>query len=121
MFLSGPSMEQTMVNSVDLLERVASYRRLDEARHRDLESLAHQLDQLQRSLDTVRTDLEDEQNTRRTWRKRAEEAESAMVSPLPPRFGNIRCRPRHLCLWPVSALKWRYSPSAAPSRFRRMC
>lgn len=69
-----------------LPDRLALYKQMDETRHEELSNLAQAVMTLEDKLRTAKADLEDEQMTRRQYRRRAEEAESAAVSePYPTR------------------------------------
>ena len=63
-----------------LPDRLALYKQMDETRHEELSNLAQAVIALEDNLRTAKADLEDEQMTRRQYRRRAEEAESAAVS-----------------------------------------
>jgi hypothetical protein len=63
-----------------LQDRMAFYKHVDQTRQNEFDDLAHQLLEVQAALETARCDLEDERATRRNYRRRAEEAESARVS-----------------------------------------
>ena len=65
-------------NPRDIQHRLQDYRQFDEARQADVEFLAQTCHKLSSELLTVQSDLDDERNTRRTWKKRAEEAEAAI-------------------------------------------
>ena len=73
-------MESALANGFDFKQRVQMYRQLDQTRQEEFETLAEQVHSLQALLHTAKGDLEDEQHTRRNYRKRAEDAEAAMVS-----------------------------------------
>lgn len=64
----------------DIVSRVQMYRDFDRQRQSELEQIADQFMEMKDALDTIKGDLEDERSTRRTYRRRAEEAEAAMVS-----------------------------------------
>ena len=64
-------------NPREIQHRLQDYRQFDEARQADVEFLAQTCHKLSSELLTVQSDLDDERNTRRTWKKRAEEAEAA--------------------------------------------
>jgi len=63
-----------------LQDRMAFYKHVDQTRQNEFDDLGHQLLEVQAALETARCDLEDERATRRNYRRRAEEAESARVS-----------------------------------------
>lgn len=67
-------------NGQSLPDRLALYKQMDETRHDELSNLAQAVIALEDQLRTAKADLEDEQMTRRQYRRRAEEAESAAVS-----------------------------------------
>lgn len=71
---TGPS------NGQSLPDRLALYKQMDETRHEEFSNLAQAVITLEEKLRNARADLEDEQMTRRQYRRRAEEAESAAVS-----------------------------------------
>lgn len=65
-------------NQNDLLQRLQDYSTFDEARQSDVDFLAQTYLKLHTERLTLQSDLDDERNTRRTWKKRAEEAEAAV-------------------------------------------
>ncbi|EXJ95650.1 hypothetical protein A1O1_00772 [Capronia coronata CBS 617.96] len=65
-------------NPHELLQRLQDYRAFDEARQSEFEFLAQTCLRLNTERLTLQSDLDDERNTRRTWKKRAEEAEAAV-------------------------------------------
>lgn len=65
-------------NQHDLLQRLQDYRTFDEARQSEIDFLAQTCLKLNTERLTLQSDLDDERNTRRTWKKRAEEAEAAV-------------------------------------------
>lgn len=67
-------------NGLSLPERLALYKRMDDARHEEFTTLSDAVITLEEQLRNAKADLEDEQATRRNYRRRAEEAESAAVS-----------------------------------------
>lgn len=62
----------------DLQQRLHDYRAFDEARQGEIDFLAQTCLKLDIERNTLQSDLDDERNTRRTWKKRAEEAELAI-------------------------------------------
>ena len=68
----------TLPNSGELQQRLQDYRQFDEARQADVEVLAATCHKLSSDLLAVQSDLDHERNTRRTWKKRAEEAEASI-------------------------------------------
>ncbi len=60
-----------------LPDRLALYKQMDETRHEEFSHLAQAVLTLEEQLRNSQADLEDEQATRRQYRRRAEEAESA--------------------------------------------
>jgi hypothetical protein len=67
-------------NGQSLPDRLTLYKQMDETRHEEFSNLAQAVITLEDKLRNARADLEDEQMTRRQYRRRAEEAESAAVS-----------------------------------------
>lgn len=67
------------MENTDLKTRVEQYRNYDEARQRHLEYLVDHVQSMEQRLHVLQADLEDEQNTRRTWRRRAEDAEITLA------------------------------------------
>lgn len=66
-------------NGQSLSERLALYKQMDDTRHEEFSNLAQAVMSLEEQLRNAKADLEDEQMTRRQYRRRAEEAESAAV------------------------------------------
>lgn len=75
---TGPS------NGQSLPDRLALYKQMDDTRHEEFSNLAQAVMTLEEQLRNAKADLEDEQMTRRQYRRRAEEAESTAVSDSPP-------------------------------------
>lgn len=65
-------------NQHDLQQRLADYRAFDEARHHEVDFLAQTCVRLNTERLTLQSDLDDERETRRTWKRRAEEAEASL-------------------------------------------
>ncbi|KAK4947997.1 hypothetical protein LTR10_013050 [Elasticomyces elasticus] len=63
-------------NPHDLQRRLQDYRAFDEARQSEFDFLVQSCVTLNTERSTLQSDLDDERNTRRSWRKRAEEAEA---------------------------------------------
>lgn len=75
---NGPS------NGQSLPDRLALYKQMDETRHEEFSNLAQAVITLEEKLRNAKADLEDEQMTRRQYRRRAEDADAAAVSETPP-------------------------------------
>jgi hypothetical protein len=69
-----------VLNGQSLPDRLALYKQMDETRHEEFTNLSQAVITLEEQLRNAKADLEDEQATRRQYRRRAEEAESAAVS-----------------------------------------
>jgi hypothetical protein len=65
-------------NRHDLQQRLLDYRAFDEARQSEFDFLSQTCLRLNTERLTLQSDLDDERNTRRTWKRRAEDAETAM-------------------------------------------
>ncbi|EXJ70498.1 uncharacterized protein A1O5_06567 [Cladophialophora psammophila CBS 110553] len=63
----------------DLLQRLRDYQAFDENRQSEIEFLIQSCIKLNTACSTLESDLDDERNTRRTWKMRAEDAEAAMA------------------------------------------
>ncbi|EXJ89669.1 hypothetical protein A1O3_02736 [Capronia epimyces CBS 606.96] len=68
----------TLPNQHDLHQRLQDYRIFDQARQSEIEFLAQTCLKLDSERLTLQSDLDDERATRRTWKRRAEEAEVAV-------------------------------------------
>jgi len=62
----------------DLLERLEDYRTFDESRQNEVAHLIQTCLRLNSETLVLQSDLDDERATRRSWKKRAEEAEAAI-------------------------------------------
>ena len=87
-----------------LPDRLALYKQMDETRHEELSNLAQAVMTLEDKLRTAKADLEDEQMTRRQYRRRAEEAESAAVSEPYPTRACFTYRLRRACCFTCQLL-----------------
>ncbi|KIX06386.1 uncharacterized protein Z518_04362 [Rhinocladiella mackenziei CBS 650.93] len=67
-----------LLNSRDLQQCLQSYRAFDEARQSELENLAQMCLRLHTERVTLQSDLDDERDIRRTWKRRAEDAEAVI-------------------------------------------
>ncbi|KIW35376.1 uncharacterized protein PV07_02074 [Cladophialophora immunda] len=63
----------------DLRQRLLDYCTFDETRQKEIEFLIQSCIKLNHTCSTLESDLDDERNTRRTWKKRAEDAEAAVA------------------------------------------
>lgn len=61
-----------------LSQKVDLYRQFDQARHDDLETFTTEYEAMKRKIATLEADLDDERTSRRSWRQRAELAETSV-------------------------------------------
>ncbi|EHY58377.1 hypothetical protein HRR83_007259 [Exophiala dermatitidis] len=64
-------------NEHELRQRLQDFSAFDQARQFQFESLTNIVLELNKECHNLKSDLEDERNTRRTWKRRAEEAEAS--------------------------------------------
>ncbi|KIX96933.1 uncharacterized protein Z520_07047 [Fonsecaea multimorphosa CBS 102226] len=76
---STPVAMAALPSQRDLLQRLNDYRHFDEGRQTEIEFLIQSCIKLNNTCSTLESDLDDERNTRRTWKKRAEDAEAAVA------------------------------------------
>ncbi|OAP59448.1 hypothetical protein AYL99_06746 [Fonsecaea erecta] len=76
---NNPAVTPALPSQHDLLERLHQYRTFDEDRQAEIEFLIQSCVTLNDRCSTLESDLDDERNTRRTWKKRAEDAEAAIA------------------------------------------
>lgn len=66
------------LHSMTLAEKVDLYKQFDQARHDDLERFTAEYEAMKKEIATLVADLDDERTSRRSWRQRAELAESSV-------------------------------------------
>lgn len=66
------------MNGMSLTQKVDLYRQFDQARHNDLERFTIEYEAMKEKIATLEADLDDERTNRRSWRQRAELAESSV-------------------------------------------